>query len=138
MKKRTYFVVALLVILMLSLAACGGSAPAADDGAAAEPAQPAAQPAASGDAAHGQEVFATCAACHGKDGGGVAGLGPNLRTSDFVAGLSDDELVKFIKTGRPVDDPQNTTGVAMPPSGGNPSLSDADLQDVVAFIRSLR
>ena len=39
--------------------------------------------------------------------------------------------------GRPADDPANTTGVAMLPKGGNPSLTDADLTDIVHFLKSL-
>jgi disulfide bond formation protein DsbB len=58
--------------------------------------------------------------------------------SDFVATRTDAELVAFIKSGRSVDDPLNTTGVAMPPKGGNPALTDADLADIVAYIRSLQ
>jgi disulfide bond formation protein DsbB len=40
--------------------------------------------------------------------------------------------------GCSTSDPENTTGVAMPPKGGNPSLSDGDLQNVVAYIRTLQ
>lgn len=32
----------------------------------------------------------------------------------------------------------NTTGVAMPPKCGNPSLTDQDLADVVAYLRTLQ
>jgi disulfide bond formation protein DsbB len=52
--------------------------------------------------------------------------------------MSDDELAQFLALGRPADDPGNTTGVAMPPKGGNPSLSDQDLMDVAAFLRTLQ
>ena len=34
-------------------------------------------------------------------------------------------------------DPANTTGVAMPPKGGNPALKEADLADIVAYLRTL-
>lgn len=89
-------------------------------------------------AAHGEELFtATCAACHGADATGVAGLGPSLVGNEFVGGLSDSELIAFISVGRPIDDPANTTGVAMPPKGGNPSLSDGDLADIVDYLRTL-
>jgi disulfide bond formation protein DsbB len=46
--------------------------------------------------------------------------------------------VAFIKVGRGVDDPANTTGVAMLPKGGNPGLSDQDLYDIVAYLRTLQ
>jgi hypothetical protein len=51
---------------------------------------------------------------------------------------TDEELVEFIKLGRQPDHPDNTTGVAMPPKGGNPAISDADLYDIVAWIRTLQ
>jgi disulfide bond formation protein DsbB len=92
---------------------------------------------AAGDPVAGEEIFATCAACHGAAGEGVPGLGPSFVGNEFVASLSDDELAVFIEQGRPTDDPDNTTGIAMPPNGGNPSLNDGDLADVVAFLRTL-
>jgi mono/diheme cytochrome c family protein len=92
-----------------------------------------------GDAAKGRQLFAsTCAACHGPHGEGIPGLGKSVMASDFVATRTDAELVAFIESGRSVDDPLNTTGVAMPPKGGNPALTDADLADIVAYIRSLQ
>ncbi|HHC08416.1 MAG TPA: cytochrome c [Actinobacteria bacterium] len=92
-----------------------------------------------GDAAKGEEIFrGTCAACHGQDAKGIPGLGHDLTNNSFIQGLSDDELVAFIEEGRPADHPDNTTGVAMPPKGGNPTLTEADLRDVVAFLRTLQ
>jgi disulfide bond formation protein DsbB len=61
-----------------------------------------------------------------------------MTASEFIAGKSDDELVEFLKVGRPPDDPLNTTGVAMLPKGGNPSLTDEDLHNIVAYIRTLQ
>ncbi len=91
-----------------------------------------------GDAAKGKEVYAgTCAACHGPTGEGVKGLGKDLTTSTFVTGLSDAELLAFVKKGRDVSDPLNTTKIMMPPKGGNPALDDASIMDVIAFIRSI-
>jgi disulfide bond formation protein DsbB len=60
-----------------------------------------------------------------------------MTASEFIADKSDDELIAFIKVGRDPSDPLNTTGVAMPPKGGNPALSDEDLQDIIAFIRTI-
>jgi mono/diheme cytochrome c family protein len=86
----------------------------------------------------GQQLFnSTCTACHGFDAKGISGLGKTLIDSAFVDGLEDDELVTFIQVGRTVTDPLNTTGVAMPANGNNPSLTDADLNAVVDYIRSL-
>lgn len=91
-----------------------------------------------GNPANGQARFTLCAGCHGLGGEGVKGLGKPLANSEFVAGLKDAELVDFIKKGRAIDDPANTSGVAMPPKGGNPALNDNDLLDIVAFIRTLQ
>lgn len=89
--------------------------------------------AAGGDAAKGRELFVqNCARCHGPAGQGA------LQTSAFVADRSDAELIAFLQIGRPANDPFNTTGVAMPPRGGNPALTDEQLADIVAYIRSLQ
>jgi disulfide bond formation protein DsbB len=107
----------------------------------AAPANPPAAAAASsgaGDAEKGKALFATtCAACHGPTGEGVTGLGKDMTTSEFVVGLSDEELLTFIKTGRSISDPLNTTKVDMPPKGGNPALQDVQIVDIIAFIRSI-
>ncbi len=88
--------------------------------------------------AAGDRIYAgLCFACHGIGGAGVPGLGKPLVNSEFVNGLSDDELVDFMIVGRSASDPENTTGQAMPARGGNPSLTDEDLFHVVAYIRSL-
>lgn len=89
-------------------------------------------------AARGEEIFnSTCIACHGIGGVGVEGLGKALTTSTFVAELTDDELVEFLIVGRADTDPLNTTGMPMPARGGNASLTDADLRDVVAYLRTI-
>lgn len=110
--------------------------------AAAEPATPAevlAESATSAAALEGKALFGvTCTACHGPEARGLPGLGKDMTTSAFIASKSDAELVAFIKQGRAVDDPLNTTGVPMPPMGANPALSDGDLLAIVEFIRSLR
>ncbi len=86
----------------------------------------------------GEGVFHTiCMACHGFTGQGIQGLGKALVGSDFVNGMTDDELAAFIIQGREVSDPLNTTGVPMPARGGNPGLSDLDIHNTVAYIRSL-
>ena len=106
--------------------------------AAEAPADDAAPAAASVDAAHGKELFVTCAACHGPDAKGLPNLGKDITASAFVKDKTDDELVAFLKVGRDAGDPLNTTGVAMPPKGGNPVLVDADLLDLVAYMRELQ
>ncbi len=97
-------------------------------------AAPAVNPAA---IVEGQGVFsASCSACHGLNARGIPGLGKDLVESSFVHGLTDEELLQFIATGRDTSDPLNTTGIPMPPRGGNPSLTDDQLRSVIAFLRS--
>ena len=106
--------------------------------AAANPA--AAQPAAAtaADPARGMTTFTgTCVSCHGPEAKGLPGLGKDLTTSAFVKGQDDKQLIDFIKKGRSSSDPANTTHVDMPPKGGNPALTDAQLADIVAFIRTI-
>jgi disulfide bond formation protein DsbB len=101
-------------------------------------AAPAMQTGSQGDAVRGQQLYTTtCAACHGPNGEGVQGLGKDMRHSEFIASLSDEELLAFLKVGRDMSDPLNTTGVAMPPKGGNPALSDEQMLDIIAFMRSI-
>ncbi len=90
-----------------------------------------------GDAAAGVDIWmATCRSCHGLKGEGVAGQGKDQRGSAFIASSTDPELVEFIKVGRTPFDPMNTTGLQMPPLGGNPMLVDQDLFHLVAYIRT--
>ncbi|MEZ4727857.1 MAG: cytochrome c [Caldilineaceae bacterium] len=140
--KRILMIFTILMMLTITVAACGGGedptpTPAP---AAAEQAAPAAQVAVApaGNAESGKTLFtSTCAACHGPAGEGVQGLGKDMTHSEFIAGLSDEELMAFVKEGRRIGDPLNTTGVDMPPKGGNPALTDEQLTDIIAFIRSI-
>ena len=127
----------LLALIGLLLAGCGGKKESAVSAAPAEAPAQAAAPAA-GDPAQGEILYAqACVACHGPDGAGVEGLGKPFTTSEFLLTVDDAELVAFIKQGRDPSDPANTTGVAMPPKGGNPALTDAQLADIVAYVRTL-
>lgn len=65
-----------------------------------------------------------CAVCHGAEGTG--GVGVPLNLPDFLAVASDDYLRKTIRLGRP--------GRVMP---AFPSMADAELNALVAYIRSL-
>lgn len=85
----------------------------------------------------GKSYFgASCSGCHGSDGRGVAGLGKNLVKSDFMSDLNDQELHEFIVTGRSAWDPTNTTGVDMPAKGGNPALTDDNIYQIIAYLRT--
>lgn len=87
----------------------------------------------------GYDLFiASCSACHGTGAQGVESQGLPLTTSGFVRGKSDQDLITFIKAGRPVWDASNTTGVDMPPKGGNPAITDEQLQAIVNYIRAVQ
>jgi disulfide bond formation protein DsbB len=154
--KRMIGIVGILLLLTLGLsAACApasrapraATTPAASNSAATtnngasqntSNSAPAQNVSAQGNTSQGQTFFSgSCASCHGKDAKGLPNLGKDLTTSTFVHGESDAALLKFLKTGRPASDPLNTTGVDMPPKGGNPALTDTNLQDIIAYIRSV-
>ena len=92
-----------------------------------------------GDPAKGKKIYnMVCIACHGPNGEAKPNLGKDIGKSEFVHGKTDDELLAFLKKGRAPGDPLNTSGVAMPPKGGNPALTDEQLRDVIAFVRELQ
>lgn len=127
MKSRvTLIFIILLIAGALALSACGGGAPATPAGPVGDP--------AAGKTAYDK----TCIACHGADLKGMTGLGKDLTISEFVKSQSDAEMQAFLKVGRPASDPANTQGVDMPPKGGNPALTDQDLLNIVAYIRSMQ
>lgn len=132
MKKRSTMIWVILIVLStVALAACGGGDSGQSGGGSASTPV--------GDPENGEVLFnQTCIACHGEGGIGIEGLGKNMVTSTFIRDSSDEDLLAFVKVGRPVGDPDNTTGVDMPPKGGNPALSDDDLLDIIAYIRALQ
>ncbi len=84
-----------------------------------------------------KQYVAYCSSCHGVNGEGMEGLGKPLTSSTFAVTKTDKELMNFIKTGRPMWDPENTTGIDMPPKGGNPALSDEEIMLIIAYIREI-
>jgi disulfide bond formation protein DsbB len=135
MKSRLFFLITLILMLTVFLAACGGGAPAATSTPA--PTQKPTEP--PGDPAAGKVAYdKTCIACHGTDLKGMPNLGKDLTTSEFIKGKTNPEMVEFLKVGRPASDPQNTQGVDMPPKGGNPALTDADLLNIIAYVRTMQ
>jgi cytochrome c oxidase cbb3-type subunit III len=91
------------------------------------------------DAEQGKKLYGQfCSTCHGQsgkgDGPGAAALNPKPRDhtdKEYMAKMSDEEMMKVIKNG----------GVSigksplMPPWGA--SLKDDQIQDVIAYIRTL-
>ena len=118
-----------LAVLAFALAGCGGGSGA----------PPRVGPNASPEVVLGQElVDQSCTACHGKDYTGVSGLGTSFVDNAYIQDHTDAEVVAFIKEGRLNDAPDNVTGIAMPPYGGNPRLTDDDLAAIAAFLRTLQ
>jgi mono/diheme cytochrome c family protein len=70
-----------------------------------------------------------CAACHGPDGKGATAVGKAIGVHDFaspdVQKMSDDDLATIIAKGKG----------KMPAYAS--SLKDADIKDLVAYIRAL-
>ena len=81
----------------------------------------------------GQSVYAqTCIACHGATGKGAIPGVSDLTKADGPLAKSDDTLFASIRDGLV------TPGkpLSMPPKGGNPSLSDEEIQAVLEYLRS--
>lgn len=74
-----------------------------------------------------------CAQCHGLDARGVPMLGADLTTSTFFLESTDDELVAMISKGKPAADGRPP----MPPKGGRLDLTEHDLLDIIAYIKTL-
>ena len=83
------------------------------------------------DPATGQRVFeTTCSGCHGPEGGG--GDGPALNNPVLLANATDTYLVETIARGR-----QGTTMAGfLEPSVVRPALTRAEIESVVAFVRT--
>lgn len=89
------------------------------------------------DLQHGQRVYAiSCASCHGPSGKGLPHQGAPLDRSAFLANSTDRQIFQMIKLGRTADDPQSVMRLPMPAKGGYSQLTDTDLQDVAAYIRT--
>jgi len=77
-----------------------------------------------------------CAKCHGADGKGQTKMGQKLGIKDYTdpkvqAELKDDAAIKAIKEGL-----KDKEGKVLMKPGEN--LSDSDVKDLVAYIRTLK
>ncbi len=79
----------------------------------------------------------SCAGCHGLQGEGLEGIAVPLANSDFVDSLNDTDLLVFIRMGRTATHPDSKIGRPMPASGGNPTLTDAEILAIISHIRGL-
>ena len=87
---------------------------------------------ATGNARSGEEIYAqTCVACHGADGKGALPGVPNFSRVDGPLGKSNEILQQNILLG--YQSPGSP--MAMPPKGGNPALTGADIASVLRYLR---
>lgn len=80
----------------------------------------------------GEVVFnGTCIACHGSDGSGSLPGVPDLTGRTGLLSQQDAILLKRMREG--FQSPGSP--MAMPPRGGDPALTDADLKAVLKYMR---
>jgi mono/diheme cytochrome c family protein len=131
--RRRPVLLALTFVLVLVGAACGD-----DDGGTAAGQGPGSPPGRAGgadvDLGRGEELFAQrCATCHGSDLRGTDG-GPSLLSIVYEPGHHPDASFRTAITG---GSPQHHWGFGdMPPMGQG--LSDADIDAVIAYVRSVQ
>lgn len=88
--------------------------------------------AAAGNAPNGRELYnQNCVACHGADGKGTIPGAPAFTAKGSVLGIPDKLLVDRIMNG--YQSPGSP--MAMPPKGGNPSLTREDILAVLTYMR---
>ena len=80
----------------------------------------------------GQDIYnQTCIACHGGNGKGMVPGAPDLTNPDGPLSQSDEVLMNHIIDGFK----SKGSPMAMPPKGGNSSLTEKDVQAVLQFMR---
>ena len=80
----------------------------------------------------GQSIYSqTCIACHGANGKGMIPGVSDFTAADGPLAKSDADLATSIRDGLA------TPGAAlsMPAKGGNPALSDAEIQAVLVYLK---
>jgi mono/diheme cytochrome c family protein len=86
---------------------------------------------ADGDAAKGKDIYdGTCVFCHGENGKGEIPGTPNFTKADGVLAQDDATLISHITDG--FESPG--AAMPMPAKGGNPDLSDDDIENVLAYL----
>lgn len=87
---------------------------------------------ASEDSPAGKSIYMqACVACHGADGAGMMPGVPDFTEARGVLTKPDAELLRNMIAG--IQSPGSP--LAMPPKGGNPALTEAELKEALAYIR---
>lgn len=82
--------------------------------------------------AAGKAIYVqTCIACHGANGKGAIPGVADFTSDDGALAKTDEALIKSITEG--VQSPGSP--MAMPPKGGNPTLTEADIKAVLVYLR---
>jgi mono/diheme cytochrome c family protein len=88
--------------------------------------------------AQGKDIFAgagLCYACHGANGSGTPGLGPNLMDDEWLhSDGSYEGIVETVMNG--VDASKSKTGTAMAAKGGS-GITDDQVKAVAAYVYTL-
>ena len=66
----------------------------------------------------------------------LRGYGSTPSAGEPWSSVSETSLA--ISRVSPPSHPDNTTGIQMPPKGGNPAMSDDDILDIIAYLRTLQ
>ena len=84
-------------------------------------------------ASPGQAIYEThCSVCHGHDGKGTLPGVPDFTRKNGVLSLPAAVLLQRIEHGYQ----GRGAPMAMPPRGGDPSLTDEQIERVLAYLRS--
>ncbi|MDA3914897.1 cytochrome c [Oleiagrimonas sp.] len=85
--------------------------------------------------AKGSAVFhQTCISCHGANGKGMLPGMPDFNNPHGVLTLPETVLEQRITNGYHGGNPPPP--IAMPPKGGNSSLTQTDIKNVIAYLRT--
>lgn len=123
MKKKFVLMLIVMLVVAVLLSACGSGEAYSTEMVA-----------------EGAELYiSNCSSCHGPDAKGLEGKGVDLTNNEFIQSLPDDfDLLNYVFDGRAMDDPLNSTGIEMPPGGGNPAIKSDDVYAIIAYLRGFQ
>jgi mono/diheme cytochrome c family protein len=87
-------------------------------------------------ASNGEALYVgSCAGCHGVDGAGLPYLTSSLKDSELVTSFNGFGLQDFLTKAHPPINPEEA--FPHPYRGGYPELTDAQIQEVIAYLYTL-